>query len=120
MFRRWMQKCQATCPWQQKNAELYQEALVLGLHHELKSKKQHPLRAPLSIVTVMHTTTMAPAPKKMNAPTLTFVKSVQANTVENSAQSSNRISQNNPPGIPAKSLLSPPPPPLNQKVRLLR
>lgn len=58
MFRRWMQKYQATCPWQQKNAELYQEALVLGLHHELKSKKQHPLRAPLSIVTVMHTTIM--------------------------------------------------------------
>lgn len=34
----------------------------------------------LSIDTVMQTTTMAPAPKKMHAPILKFVKSVQAYT----------------------------------------
>lgn len=46
-FRRWRQKDPATYPWQQKNAELYQEALVLGLDYKLKSKKQQPFRAPL-------------------------------------------------------------------------
>lgn len=37
----------ASCLWQQKNAELYQEALVLGLNYKLKSKKQQPFPAPL-------------------------------------------------------------------------
>lgn len=47
-FRRWRQKNPATCLWQQqKNAELYQEALVLGLDYKLKSKKQQSFRAPL-------------------------------------------------------------------------
>lgn len=116
-FRRWRQKDPASCPWQQKNAELYQEALVLGLDYKSKYKKQQPFRAPLSIDTVLHITTMAPAPKKMHAPTLMFVKFVQANTVENSAQSLNRISQNNSPGIQAQAVLSPSP--FNKKVRLL-
>lgn len=77
----------------------------------------------LSKDTVMHITTMAPAQKIMHAPTLTFVKSVQANTVGNSAQSSNKRSTNNSLGIPAQALLSPPSQskskittPINQKV----
>lgn len=75
-----------------------------------------PATPHLSIDSVMHTTTMAPAPKKMHAPTLTIVKSVQANTVENSTQSSNRISHFNSPEIPAQALLSPSP--LQSKIKI--
>ena len=30
-FRHWKQKDPSVCPWQSKNPELYQEALILGL-----------------------------------------------------------------------------------------
>ena len=46
-FRRWRQKDPSACPWQSKNPELYQEALVLGLDYKFKSKKPQPFRAPL-------------------------------------------------------------------------
>lgn len=45
-FRRLRQSNPSTCPWQHKHAELYQEALVLGLDYKLKSLKQQPFRNP--------------------------------------------------------------------------
>lgn len=44
-FRKWREKDSAACPWHQKNVELYQEAVVMGLDFKLHSKKQQPFRA---------------------------------------------------------------------------
>ena len=37
-FRRWKQRDPSACPWQHKNVELYQEAVVLGLEFKQKNK----------------------------------------------------------------------------------
>ena len=37
-FRRWRQRDPSACPWQHKNVELYQEAVVLGLEFKQKNK----------------------------------------------------------------------------------
>lgn len=71
-------------PGNKKNAELYQEALVLGLDYKLKSKKQQPYRASLKHRYCYAYNNHSTCPKENACPTLTFVKSVQANTVEKS------------------------------------
>jgi hypothetical protein len=55
-FRRWRHHDPSACPWQHKNMHLYHEAVVAGLDHKIKSKKQ-PFRTPRGIV--MPTTTKA-------------------------------------------------------------
>lgn len=52
----------------------------IRMHWSFESNSPFAPPPPLSIDTVMQTTTMAPAPKNMHAPILKFVKSVQANT----------------------------------------
>lgn len=44
-FRLWRQQDTDSCPWQQKNIELFQEAMVQGLEFKMKSKSQ-PFRGP--------------------------------------------------------------------------
>ena len=95
-FRLWRQKDPSACPWQSKNPELYQEALVLGLDYKFKSKKPQPFRAPLKHRYCFSSITMAHVPKVTPAPTPMFLKSVQVNTGANSDQDSNKINPNKP------------------------
>jgi hypothetical protein len=39
-FRRWRHRDPAACPWEQKKAELYQEAVLAGMDFKLKNKNQ--------------------------------------------------------------------------------
>ena len=43
-FRQWRQVSPESCPWDQKNTELFQEAIVQGIENKTKVKKQ-PFRA---------------------------------------------------------------------------
>lgn len=39
-FRQWRETSPTSCPWNQKNTELFQDAMVSGLEYKLKPKKQ--------------------------------------------------------------------------------
>lgn len=101
-FRRWRQKDTASCPWQQKNAELFQEALVLGLDYKLKSKKQQPFRAPLKHRYCYAYNNHGTCPKENACPPPSRLSNLCRQTLSK---------------IPAQAVLRPSP--FNQKVRLL-
>ena len=85
-FRFWHQQDPDSCPWQQKNLELFQEAMVQGLEFKSKTKLQ-PFWTPQAKHKYCFAYNTGSCPKGSSAHTHTCANIVLPSTIESNAPS---------------------------------